>query len=829
MVSGQPNTGTISISELTETPTKGIFVNDKSIVYCEIGIKVNFKIEHSGNYRITCDPNPATPAGIRYLILNQKFSEGLVQDLTTLLSLPLHRSNGEVVVLGSGVADDLIIREDLLSGLGLERPFEVWIVPFISHNINSNTFGGHFESSDQCLHVNMEEAISITALNKIQMLFRPTNLDDAGFIEILYNEVLGTGGLPELYPDKVYNVTMINTETRDTVNIIQTGDGKERFKPELNTGEYFVFVNDTLGCESGGLSGLKLVQPPVHIYSRDDFAHQGDLRCVPVYADNFFDQDEFNIRLDWIPEDLRYTTLTEIHPRLTSGMIHIDSSRTEEGIVTFTWTDKSHNFKLVPGTKLFEICFRVLAGPGSRTEITFDRGETYFDTGNFLSEWTDRSGSITVGPDTWNVLRDYSYCYSGRDSVDITFYTIGSFPPFTLEIPEAGFTKDGIEGNEIFIENFPVGEFSYRLTDAHGNTHFASKAITISSGSPDFLSLQTAIPPECGARDGLIKLEVSPVDYQYIHAEGPGIEESYPQKNLFEGLSAGIYTFTSYDVNQCPSVPLVVQLSGGVELEIESDIVQSVCDNTLTTIELIVRISESKKEVNALILFDHDQFITSGMPFEIVPGSYRVEIKDPAYCELVTEVTVPEGHISNSVKIRVEDTEVRQVQPFDVVTEIEDASRIVSYEWNPDGKLLHSDIERATFSLDKSTWIGIIIADDMGCTFSDSLLITIPSEEESEEESSVFLPNAITPNSDGQNDQLRIFYQDEDVTVEDISVYDRYGNILFRSVGPFPDGQLWDGRSGEVLVHPGVYVVQVNIRNSDQSMTRIVKTVTVLR
>ena len=826
--SAQASAGDIKVSDQTETPTKGIFVSDHSVVFCSNGNPVHFTIEHNQNFQINCDPDPATPAGIRYLLLKKKIPGEHIRNLDSLLNLPLHRKDGEVVVLGNGVVEDMVLREDQLSALGLERPFEVWIVPFISHNIHSDTFEGHFEGGDQCLDFNLQTAISLTALNKIILLFRPTRQDAEGNLEILYNEVWGTGGLPELYPQKSYHVNMIDSESGDTMSIIRTGDGKERFKPFTKTGSFYLWINDSLGCESGGFGGYKFVQPTVEIYSRDDYAHQGDIRCLPVFADNFFDMKDFRIRTDWDPAELSITGITGINPLLTSGTIDIDSTMAREGSLTFSWSDEINNFKLVPGTKLFEICYRVLGGPGTRTEVTFHESDTYFDTGNFLSEWNDSAGTITVGPETWNAVRDYTYCYTGRDSVDVTFYTLGSFPPFTMEIPEAGIVQSGVESNEVYFQDFPIGEFSYRLTDSRGNTHFVRNAIHIPPGSPVELSLQEAISPECGAQDGLIKLETIAHDYQYIHMAGPGKEENYPQKNLFEDLTSGTYTFTTLDVNDCPSVPLIVNLSGGSAVDISIDIQDESCDETLSTVVLNVH-NENNETVNTTILLDQDRIFASGTQVEISAGTHMVEVQDPDYCDLVKEIIIPEVSAPNSVRLKVLNPEVKQGEPFTVEAEYKQPDDIASHQWQPTMQLQQDGKDEATFILNASAWIGITALDDRGCTYSDSIFINISEDVQPEETLSMFLPNAISPNGDGQNDHLRIFSQDPNLTVEDIHIYDRYGNILFQSTGPFNDRILWDGRVNAKTIPPGVYVVQLRIRKSDQSLIELTETVTILR
>ncbi len=306
-----PTAGDIEVSDQTAIPAKGIFRDARSVVFCSKGNTVDFTIIHQQNYEINCDPDPATQAGIRYLILTEEPPQMDIRDLSTLRNLPIHKKDGKIVTLGSGVADNLTIKENQLASLGLERPFEVWIIPFISHNIRSTTFEGHFESEDQCLDFNLGATVSFKALNKVNFLFKANSTPQGG-LEFRYNEIWGTGGLPELHPLEGYNLHIFDDETGDSMTVIRTG-GKDRFKPETRTGSIFILVTDSLGCESGGTSGFNFVQPTIQLYSRDDFANQGDERCMPVYADNFFDMECFTINMNWNEKELRLTDVIDLH------------------------------------------------------------------------------------------------------------------------------------------------------------------------------------------------------------------------------------------------------------------------------------------------------------------------------------------------------------------------------------------------------------------------------------------------------------------------------------------------------------------------------------
>jgi gliding motility-associated-like protein len=92
----------------------------------------------------------------------------------------------------------------------------------------------------------------------------------------------------------------------------------------------------------------------------------------------------------------------------------------------------------------------------------------------------------------------------------------------------------------------------------------------------------------------------------------------------------------------------------------------------------------------------------------------------------------------------------------------------------------------------------------------------------------VFLPNAFTPNNDGQNDLLE-FYTDCTLDELSASIYDRWGNLLHQSR---QQDLIWDGTSrGEKLTN-GVYIVVLEYQWSDANGTKtgqVAQSVTLFR
>ncbi len=53
-----------------------------------------------------------------------------------------------------------------------------------------------------------------------------------------------------------------------------------------------------------------------------------------------------------------------------------------------------------------------------------------------------------------------------------------------------------------------------------------------------------------------------------------------------------------------------------------------------------------------------------------------------------------------------------------------------------------------------------------------------------------YIPNALTPNGDGINDELRVVYDCIDYESFDLRIFDRWGHVVFKAISP---DQVWDG------------------------------------
>ena len=117
-----------------------------------------------------------------------------------------------------------------------------------------------------------------------------------------------------------------------------------------------------------------------------------------------------------------------------------------------------------------------------------------------------------------------------------------------------------------------------------------------------------------------------------------------------------------------------------------------------------------------------------------------------------------------------------------------------------------------------------------GCTSYDTVLVSVWFQDTLATDSilvgiNVSLPNSFSPNGDGQNDYFRVltnvdsdqnfsngFYEGGAIVEVDFRIYDRYGQMLFRTTDPHEG---WDGNYRGKPVNPATYSYLLEYRLID--------------
>ena len=205
-----------------------------------------------------------------------------------------------------------------------------------------------------------------------------------------------------------------------------------------------------------------------------------------------------------------------------------------------------------------------------------------------------------------------------------------------------------------------------------------------------------------------------------------------------------------------------------------------------------------------------DEPITS-LPFRIpglAPGSYSGTITDANGCSLSFAETIP-APAGLSVDLGPD----RRLQAGDSIQLAAAANALPQQiEWTPGEGLSCTDCLSPIARPLRTTAYTLTIANAEGCTATGDIRIEVY------EPLGYYLPNAFSPNEDGENDLLMLYADPGKIDlIHTFQIYDRWGNLLFerRNVAPGEESGGWDGRVRNGALAPaGAYIFVLELQRT---------------
>jgi gliding motility-associated-like protein len=190
------------------------------------------------------------------------------------------------------------------------------------------------------------------------------------------------------------------------------------------------------------------------------------------------------------------------------------------------------------------------------------------------------------------------------------------------------------------------------------------------------------------------------------------------------------------------------------------------------------------------------------------PGNTNTVQGAPTFSQYIYVTgTSPEGcEVSDSIFINVSDIDSTLViasasdyitQPGGTVTLFGSPSGLISYQWSPETGLNSPTNQQTDAVIDEDIIYTLSVSDGI-CTRDDTVQIKV--YEIICEDPYVFVPNAFSPNGDGNNDIMYV----RGLYIEKVifRIFDRWGELVFES-NDVSYG--WDGTYRGVLLQPDVY------------------------
>ena len=141
--------------------------------------------------------------------------------------------------------------------------------------------------------------------------------------------------------------------------------------------------------------------------------------------------------------------------------------------------------------------------------------------------------------------------------------------------------------------------------------------------------------------------------------------------------------------------------------------------------------------------------------------------------------------------------------------------QIITNQWSFNGVSICNDCNAVDILGEEDGILSVILENIEGCTFVDSVMITVV-----EPPIQIFAPNVFSPNGDNINDRFMLFGEDETANIELLQIFNRWGNLVFSAenltLNDVDAG--WNGRFSGKILDPGVFVFQARILLSNAEL-----------
>jgi gliding motility-associated-like protein len=105
------------------------------------------------------------------------------------------------------------------------------------------------------------------------------------------------------------------------------------------------------------------------------------------------------------------------------------------------------------------------------------------------------------------------------------------------------------------------------------------------------------------------------------------------------------------------------------------------------------------------------------------------------------------------------------------------------------------------------------------------VIIVIPEIQDK-----VYAPNVFSPNNDGANDHWTIVSRMENTYVEELALFDRWGNTVFyKKEFLLNSFEGWDGKLNDEAMDPGVFIFMAKLTLGDGEKVTMRGDVTLLK
>lgn len=302
------------------------------------------------------------------------------------------------------------------------------------------------------------------------------------------------------------------------------------------------------------------------------------------------------------------------------------------------------------------------------------------------------------------------------------------------------------------------------------------------------------------------KITCNDTDGAAIEIRGTGgwAEESFKfdwsnglQGKQLTQLAATTYSVTLTDENNCTTSRdfLIEQ-----DLPINIDSVEMLLPTCHNSADGMIEMIEIKNGTPPFLYSLNERPAQSTPFFEnLKGGEYRINVTDSKNC-----VTQKRIDLQAPPKLEIHaidlDTVLIAGQSTNLLANVSPTDEI-HYNWTPSTYLSCTDCPSPTAKPIKDIAYTLEIFNDFGCAIATTKSIKVLQKRP------VFVPNAFSPNADGNNDEFKIFLGPTIKFAKELQIFNRWGQLMHHAKNQDNSTSLvWDGTFQGKQVDSGVYI-----------------------
>ncbi len=425
---------------------------------------------------------------------------------------------------------------------------------------------------------------------------------------------------------------------------------------------------------------------------------------------------------------------------------------------------------------------------------------------------------IVDQPGIYSVTVTNGCCNSGTEEIEIllaagtlnleiagdTLLCEEDFTVLTAVAPEGQtFTwSNGESSNNIAVTT--SGIYSVTVTNDCGFIAIDSVEVTFLGNQPPAFNTMLQDNLCFGEREGTIELifaqQTPPYQFAWWDSQGNLIGETASLLNL----PAGNYRLEIQEIGTDCIFSFDYVIDQPTALEVTSFFEPLGCE---ATVETQVDITVQGGSPDYLYQWEPDSSFVTDSSLLLSPGQYVVTVQDVNGCEQTSPSILIEAPDSLSVSLDGPTELVPMGDPFILALSSDRNFAFLDVVWTPAERVSCVNCVQVVGTVVEDTKFQATISSEDGCSTTVEILVRADLTRR------FYVPNAFSPNGDGQNDWLQVYPGEGVAEVLQFKIFNRWGALLH----DHPE-DVWNGQFRGKALEGGIYVwwAEVAFGNGDR-------------